>query len=504
MLFSLLFVMLAHAYRFMNLAYTNDSAEIVQSSDTIWQIELGRFLTPVYWKVRGDIVAPYLIGVLSALFLAIIVYLVVQMLQLQSKVSIALLCALLTCNWAQFSTNATYIQCTDVYMLSFLLSVVGVALWNEHGIWNTICSIGFICASLALYQSYFQVAALLFMLICMKRSLENEDIKRVILDGLRAIVILIAALIMYELCMRFIEWKMEITRNSGSNGIGSIGSILKKDILKLLIDTYSYPFKFMTGKTVHLPEITAVLYGIALFVTLILMIGIMKMRHIKIVNAVIAVVLLALIPFGANAVYFIATRHVKARMLESYYLFFAFTIYLVEQIASSKEMVARWMVRLGAMALVALSLTCYNHTVYGNHMYIRRDLEFQSTLSVMTRVMDRAEQVEGYEPGYTPVAFIGTMYDSPLSMQRVGFEHLTEKETANSNNYYVTASEEFYPYYFWEILGYPFNFIGEFERSQLTLIPEIRNMPTFPAEGSVAMRDGMLIVKVGELRKIDE
>ena len=83
MLCTFLAMLVAHAYRYMALGFTDDSVEIVQRTDRYWQIALGRWLQPVYWELRGDIVVPYLIGLLSCLFLGAAVCLIVRMLDLR-------------------------------------------------------------------------------------------------------------------------------------------------------------------------------------------------------------------------------------------------------------------------------------------------------------------------------------------------------------------------------------------------------------------------------------
>ena len=69
------------------------------------------------------------------------------------------------------------------------------------------------------------------------------------------------------------------------------------------------------------------------------------------------------------------------------------------------------------------------------------------------------------------------------------------------NNQYATTAEYFYPWYFWEILGYPFNLVSEFDRVAISGDPDVRAMPVFPAEGCCQMRDGVLIIKVGNVKR---
>ena len=119
----------------------------------------------------------------------------------------------------------------------------------------------------------------------------------------------------------------------------------------------------------------------------------------------------------------------------------------------------------------------------------------------MTRVIDRAEQTEGYEPGYTPVAIVGTMYDSPLVLDRPGFESLYAVNATANNNHYATSSEEFYADYFWRILGYPFNLLGDNDRGRVAEMAVVRGMPAFPAKDSVKMSDGTLVIRLGNSAK---
>ena len=112
----------------------------------------------------------------------------------------------------------------------------------------------------------------------------------------------------------------------------------------------------------------------------------------------------------------------------------------------------------------------------------------------MTRVLDRAEQVEGYQPGATPVALVGTLEDSTLSVPHVGFEHLAALDAASGN--YAMASEQDNTWYMWEILGYPCNFVSSFELSQFEEMQVVLDMPVFPAAGCCQMVEGTLVIKI--------
>ena len=126
---------------------------------------------------------------------------------------------------------------------------------------------------------------------------------------------------------------------------------------------------------------------------------------------------------------------------------------------------------------------------------LRRNLEYESTLSLLTRVLERADSIEGYEPGVTPVVFEGALFNSPLAMQRPGFERTST--FFGSDNLYAISTEYYAPYYIRQILGHSMNvddsLIWPYGNRE-----DVRAMPVFPAEGSIQMIDGVLVVHIGK------
>ena len=70
LVYTAVFFFLAHGFRFLAPNFSDDSLLISQTENTDWQISLGRFMQPIYWRIRGDIPVPSVIGFLSYFFLA--------------------------------------------------------------------------------------------------------------------------------------------------------------------------------------------------------------------------------------------------------------------------------------------------------------------------------------------------------------------------------------------------------------------------------------------------
>lgn len=499
-IFTFAFMMIAHAYRFFSLGYSNDSVAIVQSVHRNWKIQLGRVFQPIYWEIRGSIVAPYLIGLLACVYLAASVYLIVKMLRIRSTISIALIAMLLSTNVTMNHLVGTFIHELDTYMLSLLLAVCSVAVWSEDSVprWLSIpVATCLMCGSLGLYQSFFQTGVVLFLIMLCRKALDGERVGKVFISGVLALAILLLSLLLYDMALQIVGMLTQIEQSS-YNGINEAKSMNFADMPRLLLETYVYPFRYYLEPDTHHGAVTAVLHMLLIAVTLALEWIVMRVRKLPAINCFFAWAFTLLMPLGMNAVYFISKGVMYSPMMFSYFAVFAFSVYLIEWAAEEKAWKA-----VQRIAAAVIAVIFFNNVVYAHHYYIRRDLEFQSTLSLMTRVIDRVEQTEGYDPGYTPVAFVGSLYNSPLAMERSGFGYLVKNKEENTNNYYAMSSEEFYPYYFWQILGYPFNMVGEFERYHISTKPEVRSMPVFPQQGCCQIIDGVMVVKVGALMQLD-
>ena len=108
------------------------------------------------------------------------------------------------------------------------------------------------------------------------------------------------------------------------------------------------------------------------------------------------------------------------------------------------------------------------------------------------------DEKEDYVRGETTVAFIGK-----INMREMpGFE--TFGGNGNTSGVQgLTETDQIknyrdYEAYFQYILNVPVWLCTEEQRVGLWNRPEVKAMPVFPAEGSIEMVDGILVVKMGE------
>ena len=495
--FTSLFWFAAHAFCFFNTMFSHDSlSSLYQKGGNRWQISLGRFLQPVYRTFRGQLAAPFLIGMLALLWLSLAVYIIVNVLELESTASIVLVCGFLATNAAVTLTNATYISWLDMFMLALLLSVLGVYMCRRYRfgfLFGALC----ISLSLALYQSYFAVSVVLFLIVLLKMILDGETAKDVVLSGVKALLSLIIGLALYYIAFQIVLRATGISASADYNGIADAGDFSGVSLPRLLFDTYVYPvLYFLDPKTFNKP-LSIILTGLIGVLTAAGVVGLVIFKRIKRKNIAVLAALFALIPFGVNVTYFISKGMIHALMIFSFFFLYVCAILITEYYkpgVGMRETFAKHKtaVALRNTAVAFMAVLLFNNIVYSNQIYLRKALEYQSTLSVMTRLIDRLEQTEGYEAGETPVAVIGSISWSPLSQKRTGFEDVYG--TGVGTNYSISYNGT-YRSYFEQILGYPINLVDGETQAALKQRPEVVEMPAFPSAESFKFIGDVLVIK---------
>ena len=123
---------------------------------------------------------------------------------------------------------------------------------------------------------------------------------------------------------------------------------------------------------------------------------------------------------------------------------------------------------------------------------MKKALEKNATLILAGRILDQIESVEGYNPGVTPVAFAGMLsYNWKVNVAEGEFLEIQDW-TGLYNSYSATYN---LGGYITRYLHYPI----PLDRSRnYAELPEVRDMPMYPAPGSVQLIDGTVVVKLSE------
>lgn len=478
------FSMIAHGFLFSNEFFSHDSIQFMyyKMSSLEFYAGIGRFIIPIYEVLKGDVSAPWLIGVLFIAWMTLTSFLVIEFLQIKGKTAIALVSGLLCTNTAFILTGATYIYCLDEYALA-LLTAAAAAYFLCRVPKGKALAIFFLILSLSIYQSYFTVTAALCFIAAFQRLLENEKTKKIISDGLGQIGAMLISFIAYFLVWTLICWKLGIVKQrtdemlllKNLNGFGEMLTRIYRDYFKMLLNTDGI-----------LGDIYVATNALILLFILKMAIDYLRRKDFSFSNKLLMVTMLFCTPIAFSIIKIVLpgyTSELTCYASESIFIFF---IVWCNWQANSKEGTHKE-IQMAAMLLVCCII--YNNLVLANEIYMKKNMEKTATISLVTRMIDRVETLEGYAPQVTPVYVVGSLQNSPLNQTRPDSAYLGAK--AGLWSYYSATYN--LSYYITGYLNYPMLIS---EAQDLAALEDVQNMPTFPAQGSVKMIDGAAVIKV--------
>ena len=512
-IFTLAFGLAAHAYCYFNLTLSHDALFSLYRQDMAGQIQLGRFMHVPYQMVRGDITAPALIGFLSLAFLSCASYLTVRLLDIRSTPLVALVCGVLATNIVFALTNASYLHESDMYMLALLLACGAVWCCRR---WRHGWLAGAVLAALSLgfYQAYFSVALMLFIMVAIGRALDGASPKQVLAEIAPMLGTAVLGFALYLVVVFATTSLSGVGFSSGYNGLESAGDFSGSSIPALIAKTWLYPLRFLWTPEGLYPRATGVLNVVLSLAVLAMLAWLMRKERVGAGGVVIVLVLLALMPFAANYVFFIAKGVVHALMVFAFFYWYVFGLQLVQRCAD----IAGWgsglpfgngrmggagrssagdgeSKALPAVTTCVVSLVCACLVVFGivfaNQAYFKKQLQFEATELTVNRVLDRVEQLDGYVPGQTPVWLAGSFHGSPLLAERAGFENVQ-----GTGFYWQSAITYDEACYFSEILGYPINLLNDAQAAAVVDLAAVERMGVFPAGDSAQMLNDVAVVRL--------
>lgn len=479
-LFSLAFMFCGHAFCYANLSFSGASVMVDASKGNASLVADGQFLATLYWRVRGALSAPLLVGLLSALYLTASAALMADMLRLSHPLSLFALCGTLTLHISVTAINASMLHMADAYSLAFLMAVLSAWLCLQHPL-GWIPGAACFAAVPGLAPGMYAAAPALILLVCLLRLPEGEGVRANALLLLRSLAGFAMGFALYCAAALLFCRRQGAALNASFHVAAS------------LTDAWLLPIRQLFAPTTAYARLCVFLSGVLLAMgVLALFVRVSSLGLSARLPSLICALLLPLVLGGMPVFGPAADRPVSQRLV--FCLLPIAVVALLERLYASLPPSRAKALR--SIAAAAFGVTFLSSIVFSNQVYLKKNLEYQSTLSVMTRVIELAEQTEGFDPTTTPVAIVGTIEDSGLSIPHKGFEHLAVLDAAANN--FTASSQEENTWYFWEIMGYPFNFVSDYERDLLASTEAVAAMPAFPQRGCCRMVEGTLVIRLSE------
>lgn len=501
-LYTLIFMVLLHGYRYVSLGFSHDSLAFAWQPDLEWQISLGRYMQPFYWWIiRGRIAAPFIVGVLSYGYMVGSVYGVASLLDLKAKTTLFLLAGLMCGSLAFIALDATYSHTADVYMLALMLNIAAawLCLRGKRRVPSVLAAVVLLVISTGLYQAYLQVFTALTMVWALLRLLKTDDraIPEAVARCAQSFLALMLAMALFFVGYYVVMAVTGVEAVSRENSIGGMKVLSGAALVDMVKTTWKMPLRQLGRLQGRIAPLARMLTAVVLMTGAAATIFTARRSRISAWQALGMAVLVLLLPFGMNWICLFCSGAVHDLMMYAYIVPLLAALAANERawnlaLADEGKQIGKKTRAAACVLPLAVLTLLFDRGIYANQMYLKKDLEYDATLSVMTRVVDRIEQVEGYIPGETPVEFLGDIQRSQLAMTRPAFAHLGSL-TGTEENYAITYGDTFWMY-LEDVMGYPIKRFRETKNEEQERVTG--DMPCFPDKDSVQMVDGVVFVKL--------
>lgn len=474
----------AHGFLFANEFFSHDSISYFTyaTGSGSFYIGIGRFFIPVYECIKGDVAAPWLIGLLFILWVTLAALLVTRLLDLLSTAGRGFTGALFAVNTALTLTGATYIYCMDEYAFALCMAAAAAALFRRGKGWTAL-GVFLLVVSLAVYQAYFTVAACLCFLMVLREAAGKDSLKQTVLSGLRYLALLAVSFGAYYGVWTAICQISGVEKRRVEESLLAGGGL--GQLLTLIRDANVSYVGGLFGTGGVLGPLMALVHALMLAVLLWRLVLILRDRELPVGKKLLLLCLVCLIPTAFNSASILLAGSATQLMTFAGELIYLLLLVCCEP--AEGKTAQPWLRRL---ALVLLCCVLWQHIVYANQVYMKKELEHTATVSLATRVIDRVESVEGYVPGETPVAFAGRLdRNTYLNQGRNEFQAL-DKTVGLWSDYSATYN---LGRYLTEYLNYPLLWDTETDVSQWA---EVQTIPVFPATDSIQLVRGTVVVRL--------
>lgn len=493
LLFTLVLGLLAHAFAFFNLNPSHDSLfYFYTGNDSLKEhIAFGRPLYFFYHLFTGSrLVLPWSVGALSLFWSSLAVFLTARLFELRGKLELFVLAGIFITNRTMAALIGTYIHDLGVYACSLLLAAGAVTCWRMFcsARKRRFLAAGVLLAvlSLGLYQGFLPTMVTLIMLRSMLDLLQRREGTAVLANGLWGIALVAAGCVGYFLMLRASCLIFDVTLAEDS--YNTLDMLWKSDLslpVRLAGCYKNTAWIFLRGtvsayswRLLALDNMALFLLGAGLSVPLLLR------RKIRGLALVLFLLLAAALPLGANLLR-VVTPEAHDLMYFALWLLYFYPLLAFRELYQ-EGLGIQWARLLAGALGLCMAFLLYSNIQTANLLYMKKEMQYNATLSLMTRVIHDVEQLEGYQDGMTQVVFVGTLSDIMYTVPG------TDRADGMVAASYTSPITYNYECYFRYVLQRPTLARRGYGMEDW---PEVQQMPKYPEPGYAAMIDGMAVVR---------
>ena len=454
-------------------------------------ITSGRWFLTIACGFSSYYALPWLIGLLSVLFLALAAVCMTEFLELKSNMAIVL-CSGLLVTFPSLASTFAYVFTMDGYMLALLLAVAAplcVKKCRLGVLWGGLC----LAFSMGTYQAYLPFAVLLSIYGILLVFMEAGAVKDKVFAMLRYLFMGVVGVVFYYVILRILLW-IQGKELASYQGINSMGNVERVGLLSVIKGMYADFVTFSLKGNVlfnNLFSVVAMCVLIGITATLVLANVVRKKWYKSIWLYVVCFLLLIGLPIATNLILVISpdvTYHLLMRY--QWILYPILCVALIDRFYDVKGY-AQWGMLFAAGVLV------FNYSVTDQIAYSNLEKRYEKTYAYCVRLLDRIEQTEGYYQGI-PIAMIGVVGDESFPSTDLTTDVTASMIGISGDGLLYTGNN--YRLFIANYLGATLNILPPEAMAQMYYDERYREMDSFPGADSIRIIDGILYVKTENIQ----
>ena len=487
---SALFIgLLAHLYKLVNHLPNWDS--LVFRYDAQNMTHLGRwFLSPVC-ALTSFYDLPFLNGFVALLFYALGAVCIIKIFKIRNKIASFLIGALII-SFPTVTSTLFYSYVADGYAIAFFMSTLA-ALFLTCEKPRYLISICLICLSAAIYQAYITVTVLLLVFRLIDEIIfQNEKPVKTFKKCLKFLLSGLSGILLYYVLLNLIL-HFTNTQLLDYQGVSSSLSLSSLNLYDALINArnifLNYFFDFSKGANLF-AILNVIIFAIAFVFTLLFIISNKIFNNVY--KALLLFALVIAMHFGGEILVFINPNVDYHNLMKmGFSCFYVYFIVLYERANEKQSAIQCWTILIISLFVI------FNQIVISNVSYHKAQLSWDKSFAELIRICDRIETTDKSNE-CDEILVIGYLEESrpysaylPPDITGTTDGYVLRHDSEEMGQSVVTSALNDY-------CSKDYKFLAGEEKQTLLKNETVQNMNTWPNDNSVAVVDGVIVLKLSE------
>ncbi len=489
---ALLFGIICHGSGLFNkISYQDDIFNLFGFGATVtsgrWMLHILAWLEGLLYGT-GNASLPLFNGLVSLVCIGMAGGMLVDLLNIRNQVY----CALLGCVMAAFPVLTAlfaYMFTSHPYLIGMLMMVSSACLiCRECPWWGKTAAVLLGGASIGVYQAFLPLLPsiiLIYDLSVLSREEEKAGafFRRAGIQGL----CVLGVLLFYFAANRFFLAKFHVELSSYM-GIDQMGTMSVSVFLTRCGRAYREFFAPLRDTATDMvPGNLRIMYRLMMAAE-----GLLAVRLLTAVwkrskgKAAIMAVLFALIPLGCNLI-FVMSEEVHSLMVYGQVMQTVLLVWLLDR---TEFRLPRLRQTVSVTASLILAVSGIMYARFDNQCYLKDTFRQQQAFSYYTTLITQIKSLEGYRPEME-LCILNAWYTKDPTiyhMEEMDFIHLNTYEGDSEDFMHMTRE-----YFLQNWLGFR---IRWYDGTELYSLPEVKEMPAYPEEGSIRIIEDVIVVRL--------